>query len=92
MLLSPQGTENLILAVVGGFALHLLYRLVRAAETISIVLRLQPTPSGVPSLPVKDAELRTFVEKAEGKQEYRARFTFPKSFFPVREERNESGY
>ena len=41
---------------------------------------------------MKDAELRTFVEKAEGKPEYRARFTFPKSFFPVHEERNESGY
>ena len=59
---SPQVIENVILIVTGLLLTYLFQRLVRATETISLVLRLaQPSSNAVAKVPVLDAELEAFI-------------------------------
>lgn len=82
---SPQVTENLILAVAALGALWFLQRLVRAAETISVALRLslKPADPSVGHLPVAERELKSLLDPtADGRY---ARLTFPDSMRPFKD-------
>lgn len=82
---SPQVIENLILVVAGLGGFLMLRRLVRAAETISVALRLslKPIDPSRGPLTVSESEIKNIQDPTvDGRY---ARFTFPASMRPFKD-------